>query len=303
MLSGPRGVVLIFLFVASLLLVASPANADSSCRLHSRFHNRCSIRTHRHTPPPRPRERHRRDATAPGPATHHAPRSTPKTTGCKNGEKKVDCSSDDGFWSSDFDCYMNAIVAPGNGTQADPTTYLCRPPTGSPSVVQSDSPPPTMPVVTEADLQKFALPAPRAKTQPDGWTVTGFPTNMYTDSGTTTISLTILGFDVRVRARPVSYQWDFGDGHVLTTHKTGRKIDAGDTPVISHVYQRSEHAEVSLTTHYTGAYSVAGGVWLPIAGEAAVTGTAAPLDVYRYHRYRVGHTCTEDPAGPDCNDT
>ncbi|GAB3570450.1 PKD domain-containing protein [Spelaeicoccus albus] len=198
---------------------------------------------------------------------------------------------------------MNALVSPSDGNPGSLPSYLCLPPEGSngtPSVVRTATPPPTMPVVSESDFRKFDLPAPRAKVQPDGWTVTGYPTNMYTNARTTTVNLTILGFPVRVRARPVSFSWDFGDGHTLTTTNTGAKISPGDSPSISHVYTRSGKVRVVLTTHYTGQYSVAGGAWLPIAGQAAVTGAATPLDVYRYHRYRVGHTCQEDPNGPDC---
>lgn len=292
-------IVVIVVVATSTSLTISPASASSTCLLKSRFHNHCSI-TKRHRPPHHHGRSHHSVPRSPPQAS--APRSSaPKTKGCTSGGKKVACSSDDGFWSHDNDCYLNVLESPSNGENGSLPSYLCLPTDGTPSVVQLDAPPPTMPVVTQADFQKFALPAPRASVQPDGWTVTGYPTNMYTDAHTTTINLTILGFAVRVRATPVSFSWNFGDGRSLSTTRTGAKIEPGDSPAISHVYARSGHVRVVLTTHYTGQYSVAGGAWLPIAGGASVTGAATPLDVYRYHRYRVGHTCHEDPHATDCH--
>lgn len=292
----------IFVFGFSLIFfVPAPARASrgSACIMVARYDNSCQV-TRRHTPTP-PRHGHSHRTKPHSPPRASAPRSSaPKTKGCTSGKKKVACASDNGFWSHTDNCYENALVSQSSGADGSLPSYLCVPATGTPSVVRRAAPPPTMPVVTQSDFQKFSLPAPRASVQPDGWTVTGYPTNMYTNARETTINLTILGFAVRVRARPVSFSWNFGDGHSLVTHSTGAKIAPGDSPAISHVYARSGHVRVVLTTRYSGEYSVAGGAWLPIGGQASVTGASTPLDVYRYHRYRVGHTCHEDPHGTDC---
>ena len=47
-------------------------------------------------------------------------------------------------------------------------------------------------------------------------------------------------------------------------------------------------------------YSVAGGPWLTIPGQAAVPSDPLELEVYRYHRFLVDEDCLDDPSSPDC---
>ena len=104
----------------------------------------------------------------------------------------------------------------------------------------------------------------------------GVPTNVYASAEPVTLDTELLGFPVQVRATPSRYSWDFGDGNAH-----GPTEDAG-APYpdlrITHEYASSGVHGVRLTTYYSGEYSVAGGPWLPVPGEAGVTSGAVDVE-------------------------
>ena len=111
---------------------------------------------------------------------------------------------------------------------------------------------------------------------PNGRTLVNIPTNVYVDANTVTLPTQLLGFPVRVRATPAHFRWRFGDGQSLTTADQGAPYPDMTT---THTYTRPRQARVTLTTVYTGEYSVAGGPFQPIDGTATVTSPAAALTV------------------------
>ena len=135
---------------------------------------------------------------------------------------------------------------------------------------------PVFPGFTLADFQRLPLPAGTPNVQPDnGYTLVGVPTNVYATAEPVTLDTQLLGFPVQVRATPSRYAWDFGDGNGHgPTSEPGAPYPA---LTITHTYERAARYPITLTTYYRGEYSVAGGPWLPIAGEAQVT--SAPVDV------------------------
>jgi len=137
-------------------------------------------------------------------------------------------------------------------------------------------PRPVIPGFTLADFQRLPLPAGTPNVEPDnGYTMVGIPTNVYATAEPVTLDTELLGFPVRVRATPSRYAWDFGDG---TGHgPTSEPGSPYPALTITHTYERADRYSITLTTYYTGEYSVAGGPWLPITGEAQVT--SAPVDV------------------------
>lgn len=144
-----------------------------------------------------------------------------------------------------------------------------------------------LPEFTLADFRRLPLPAGTAKVQPgNGYTVVNVPTNVYADARPITLNTTLLGFPVQVRAKPVRYGWDFGDGGKLgPTTDPGAPYPALRT---THEYKARGSYAITLTTHYTGEYSIAGGAWLPISGEATVRSTAVPVQVLAGHNELVG---------------
>lgn len=131
--------------------------------------------------------------------------------------------------------------------------------------------------MTEADFRRLPLPAGKVNVQPPNLrTLVNVPTNVYVDAGVVVIPTTLLGFPVRVRATPQRYSWSFGDGGKLSTADAGSPYPDMTT---THTYTSPGSARVGLSTIYTGEYSVSGGPWLPIDGEASVQSPASTLTV------------------------
>jgi hypothetical protein len=144
---------------------------------------------------------------------------------------------------------------------------------------------PGLPPFTLRDFRRLPLPAGGVNVQPPNLrTLVNVPTNLYVQAGVTTLTTTLVGFPVRVRATPTSYRWTFGDGARLVTDDKGAPYP--DLRV-THTYVRAGRAELSLVTTYTGEYSVAGGPWLPIDGTAQVRSPALTLTVLDAHNQLV----------------
>lgn len=150
---------------------------------------------------------------------------------------------------------------------------------------------PVIPGMTEEDFQSLPLPAGVSNVQPAGGDVlVTVPTNVYAHAEPVTLDTQLLGFPVQVRATPVSYSWDFGDGTVV-----GPTDDPGAPyPALrnSHAYATAGHYGITLTTHYRGEYSVAGGPFLPVPGEAEI---ASPTVAVTAHTGR--NELVADPVG------
>lgn len=136
--------------------------------------------------------------------------------------------------------------------------------------------PVALPALSLEDFRRLPLPAGVPHVEPGrGYTLVNAPTNVYTDAAPVVLDTDLLGFPVRVRATPAQYTWDFGDGSVL-----GPTSDPGGPyPILSttHTYTAGGERVITLTTAYTGEYSVAAGPWLPVPGTAQVS--SAPMGI------------------------
>lgn len=157
-----------------------------------------------------------------------------------------------------------------------------------------------IPVVTSEDFQSFEIAHSDLYSWPDAWAVTNRRTAFWADSAVRYIDLELLGIPVQVRATPVAFDWDFGDGTTTRTKSSGSKPRTVQDAQIHHTYEEPGEVSVNLTTYYTGMYSVAGGDWLIIEGQAAVDSPPLELTIYRYHRYLVDEDCIETPESTDC---
>ena len=132
---------------------------------------------------------------------------------------------------------------------------------------------------TVEDFRRLPLPAATSSVEPPGGDVLiNIETNVYAGATPVTIPTDVLGQPVTVRATPVSYTWDFGDGGGV-----GPTSDPG-APYPSlrnaHVYTAPGDYAVTLTTTYAGEFSVAGGPYLPIDGTAEVTSPAQAVTAH-----------------------
>jgi hypothetical protein len=161
-------------------------------------------------------------------------------------------------------------VAHPRPDQWEATGRVCRSPGHTASPEQRATP-----AMTVEQFRRLPLPAGRIHVQPaSGRTLINIPTNFWVDAGQVTIPVTILGSTIRVRATPISYTWNFGDGTTLPTKDPGAPYPQLRT---THTYTRPETVHVGLTTIYRGEYIVAGNHWTPIEGTASVQSPTRPV--------------------------
>ncbi|MFV8402069.1 hypothetical protein [Dermabacter hominis] len=127
---------------------------------------------------------------------------------------------------------------------------------------------PVMPVVSQEDFRSLGVRPLVAHLGPPGqWIPVGIDMIVWAESGVQVFEVEMFGQSVRVRATPVKYVWDFGDGTVLTTSFPGRPHPSRD---VSMRYVGQGWYEVSLVTVFSGEFSVAGGPWQPVQGTVEV---------------------------------
>lgn len=119
-------------------------------------------------------------------------------------------------------------------------------------------PPPIRVLVLKA-FKNLDWPASELAVQPPGGkTLVNLETNFYTDNtAVTSIPITLVESNVVVSAKPIAYEWHFGDGTTTTTTSPGAPYPDLD---VAHVYERTEKVAVSVDTQYGAAsFTVNGG--------------------------------------------
>lgn len=150
--------------------------------------------------------------------------------------------------------------------------------TGQACLAPSRTPATAIPAFTVEDFRRLPLPPGAVRVQPpDGRSLVNIQTNLYVQARTVVLPTTLIGLPVQVRATPVSFRWTYGDGSGLVTADPGRPYPGMTT---THVYRRAGTMPVRLTTAYRGEYSVSGGPWLPVDGQAEVASPLLTLQVY-----------------------
>lgn len=135
-------------------------------------------------------------------------------------------------------------------------------------------------------------------------------TNVFADVENQSFQRDMLGIDVEIRAVPIDYHFDYGDGTARTTAAPGRPAadaaganDSAPTDretLTSHIYQETGLYEVGITTTFTGEYRIAGGTWTPIADATTVEASPGQADIWRTQSRHVSGQC-EDPDQWGCN--
>jgi hypothetical protein len=118
-----------------------------------------------------------------------------------------------------------------------------------------------------APLQAHAGPA-------EGWLPVNMVNVLHTDPAVQELSTVLLGTPVAVRATPVSYHWDLGDGNTIETTNPGEPYPSQS---VSATYTQEGWYDVTLTTTFTGQFSVDGGPWQDIDGTIEVASDPVPL--------------------------
>lgn len=144
-----------------------------------------------------------------------------------------------------------------------------------------DAQPAAAPQITEGDIRRavseIPMPSLQIEVQPGERTLVNIPTIFHTDPRTLRESVTLLGFDIDVEARPVRYTWRPGDGSSKTTTKPGRPYPSKD---VTHTYRRvADIVRPRVDTTYSVRYRVDGGAWTPLGQTLTATGEPTSLEV------------------------
>ena len=110
----------------------------------------------------------------------------------------------------------------------------------------------------------------------------------------------------RIRAVPVAYRYEYGDGHDLKTHSAGSSVSSqysGQSlheTSTSYAYPQVGNFHAYVTVTYAGQYSIDGGPWQFFGTEVSRISEPVLVRVWESEVHSVGKTCTEDPGAKGC---
>ena len=110
----------------------------------------------------------------------------------------------------------------------------------------------------------------------------------------------------RIRAVPVAYRYEYGDGYDLKTHSAGSPVSSqySGQPLhetsTSYVYPMVGNFHAYVTVTYAGQYSIDGGPWQFFGTEIIRISEPVLVRVWESEVHSVGKTCIEDPGARGC---
>lgn len=110
----------------------------------------------------------------------------------------------------------------------------------------------------------------------------------------------------RIRAVPVAYRYEYGDGYDLKTHSAGSPVSSQHSgqslheTSTSYAYPQVGNFHAYVTVTYAGQYSIDGGPWQFFGTEVSRISEPVLVRVWESEVHSVGKTCTEDPGAKGC---
>ena len=110
----------------------------------------------------------------------------------------------------------------------------------------------------------------------------------------------------RIRAVPVAYRYEYGDGYDLKTHSAGNPVSSQHSgqslheTSTSYAYPQVGNFHAYVTVTYAGQYSIDGGSWQFFGTEITRVSEPVLVRVWESEVHSVGKTCTEDPGAKGC---
>lgn len=137
------------------------------------------------------------------------------------------------------------------------------------------------------DLQKFRsfpIKGSTIQSAPNKFSLRNGHTHFWASKETQEFKSNLSGANVRIKAIPIQWNWNYGDGSKRNLNFPGEAMPGhtlhDETPT-SHSYSETGKFGVNVTTLYRGEFSVDGGPWQAIPGQAAVPSNTLPMDVWR----------------------
>ncbi len=155
--------------------------------------------------------------------------------------------------------------------EADGTTYCFGNGPGA------DARPDLTPGYVLAAARRVGLPSLGINIQPGDATLVNLDTIFYARPQPFARSVTLLGYDIDLRATPVLYTWHHGDGTSHTTSEPGAPYPA---KTVTYRYQQpADHVRPSVDVTYRVRYRVDGGGWQTLNQTLTATGQQNDLEV------------------------
>lgn len=180
-------------------------------------------------------------------------------------------------------------------------------PIGGPTCLYDSKPEDVLPRIAARILEDFRnlpIAAGSVSAQPSPHTLVGAETNVFASASEQQFDVTILGQKVHLTATPSQYTFNYGDGATLGPSPThGGPIpeaEWGSKTRTSHVYGNTGDFNVTVTTSFTGTYSVNNGPALPINGTGEFTSAPQTLQVWRSVTRNYADDCNVNPLGEGC---
>ena len=110
----------------------------------------------------------------------------------------------------------------------------------------------------------------------------------------------------RIRAVPVAYRYEYGDGYDLKTHSAGNPVSSQHSgqslheTSTSYAYPQVGNFHAYVTVTYAGQYSIDGGPWQFFGTEITRISEPVLVRVWESEVHSVGKTCIEDPGARGC---
>ncbi|WP_434993866.1 PKD domain-containing protein [Arthrobacter sp. Ld5] len=210
-------------------------------------------------------------------------------------------AQDDGILVNWIEVDSSVQPATRTPTGRSSCMYLGEPP--APPVEGAEAPEEAPIVITLEEFQKQPVLAATIVSQPSNFGLRNAHSNVYAQAQEQEFTFEFQDAAIVLKARPVSYQWNYGDGTSATTTTPGGPVDgsAFNTPTpTSHQYTQTGDFELTLTTFFAGDYSVDGGPLQPVAGEAAVVSEPHLMSIWRTRGHNVSENCIGNPRGIGC---
>lgn len=140
--------------------------------------------------------------------------------------------------------------------------------------------------------------------QPSPHSLVGMENNMYSLPEEQIFDMTLLEQDIQIVAKPTEFEWHYGDGtsygpiSVSGAPLTPEQV--GEATSTSHAYSSTGNFSISVTTYFSGTYSINGGPMISIEGRAVVESPAQTLSIWKAEARNVADDCLVNPDGFGC---